>query len=91
MLAWLTFIKLNVKLAVVSATRYPPESFELVAAEGIKPDVPCGVLDKPCFVTKPVVAVFPHTVEMSLMLSVVATCKSTIFIEPAKPDLVLLR
>ena len=42
------------------------------------------MLYKSGFVTKSVVAVFSHAMEVSLMLSVVATLKSTILIEPLK-------
>ena len=44
----------------------------------------CSMLYKSSFVTKSVVAVFSHAMEVSLMLSVVATLKSTILIEPLK-------
>jgi len=42
----------------------------------------CSMLYKSSFVTKSVVAVFSHAMEVSLMFSVVATLKSTILIEP---------
>ena len=44
----------------------------------------CSMLYKSGFVTKSVVAVFSHAMEVSLMFSVVATLKSTILIEPLK-------
>ena len=44
--------------------------------------MPGCMLNKPCFVTETIITIFSHAMEMSLMLSVIATCESTIFIEP---------
>ena len=44
----------------------------------------CSMLYKSGFVTKSVVAVFSHAMEVGLVLSVVATLKLAILIEPLK-------
>ena len=40
------------------------------------------MLNKSCFVTKSVVTILPHAMEMGLMLTVIATSESAVFIEP---------
>ena len=44
----------------------------------------CSVLNEPCFVTESVVTIFSHAMKMSLVLSVIATSESAVFIEPEK-------
>ncbi len=39
-------------------------------------------MNLPCLVAESIIAILPHTMEMCLMLSVVAICKLTILIEP---------
>ena len=43
-----------------------------------------SVLDKSCFVTKSIVAVFSHAVEVSLVLAVVAVRELAILVEPVR-------
>ena len=43
-----------------------------------------SVLNEPCFVTESVVTIFSHAMKMSLVLSVIATSESAVFIEPTK-------
>ena len=76
----------GVEFTVWSTTRYPTEPLEFFAAKGIKSFVSGGVLYKSCFVAKSVVAVFSHTMEVSLMLAIVATSKLTILVEPLNED-----
>ena len=40
------------------------------------------MLNKPCFVTKSVVTILPHAMEVGLMLTVIAASESAVFIEP---------
>lgn len=91
----LTFVKFNVKLTIISSTWDTPETFKLFPTEGIKPDVSCGVLNKSCFVTKSVVAVFSHAVKVSLVLPVIAISKPTVLVESVtnetKQDLITFR
>ena len=46
--------------------------------------MPGSVLNEPCFVAESVVTIFSHTMKMSLVLSVIATSESAVFIEPEK-------
>ena len=76
-----TWIVNHIQLAILSATRDAPEPLELVPTEGVQPLVPGGVLDEPRLVAEAIVAVFPHAVEVCLVLPVVAVCKMAILIE----------
>ena len=40
----------------------------------------------PCLVAESIIAILPHTMEMCLMLPVVAICKLTILIEPRQVE-----
>jgi hypothetical protein len=40
------------------------------------------MLNKPCFVTKSVVTILPHAMEVGLVLTVIAASESAVFIEP---------
>ena len=71
----------NIQLAVLPTTRHASEPLELVSAESVQPLVPGGVLDEPGLVAEPVVAVLPHAVEVSLVLSVVTIGKVTILVK----------
>ena len=42
------------------------------------------MLNKPCFVTKSVVTILPHAMEVGLMLTVIAASESAVFIEPSQ-------
>ena len=42
------------------------------------------MLNKPCFVTKSVVTILPHAMEVGLMLTIIAASESAVFIEPIK-------
>ena len=62
----------HIQLAFIPAAGDSSESLELVPTESVQPLVPGGVLDEPGLVAEPVVAVLPHTVEVCLVLPVVA-------------------
>lgn len=62
----------DVEFAVVSLAGHATETLELVAAQRVQALVAGGVLDKSCLVAEPIVAILPHTVEVGLVLPVVA-------------------
>ena len=71
----------NVQLTFVTAAGDAPEPLELVPAQGVQPLVPRRVLDEPGLVAEPVVAIFPHAVEVGLVLPVVAVGEVTVLVE----------
>ena len=71
----------HIQLALIPPAGNSSEPLELVPTEGVQPLVPGGVLDEPRLVAEAIVAVFPHTVEVCLVLPVVAVCKMAILIE----------
>ena len=71
----------HIQLALLPPAGDASEPLELVPTEGVQPLVPGGVLDEPRLVAEAIVAVFPHAVEVCLVLPVVAVCELAIFIE----------
>ena len=74
----------DIQLAVIPATGDAPEPLELVPTESVQPLVPGRVLDESGLVTKPVVAVLAHAMEMGLVLAVITAGGTTILIEPVR-------
>jgi hypothetical protein len=72
----------GIELTSIPATWDTSKAFEFIPTQCIQPFVSGCMLNKPGFVTKPVVAVFPHAVEMGLVLPVIAAAEGTVLIEP---------
>ena len=74
----------SIKFTIRSSTGYASETFKLISAQCIKSFMSGGMLNKSCFITKPIIAILPHTVEVRLMLPIVATAETAILVEPKR-------
>ena len=72
----------SVEFTIGPSTGYTSETLEFFSTEGIKSFMPCCMLHKSSFVAESIIAILPHAVEMSLVLTIIATTETTVLIEP---------
>jgi len=77
-----TCVMQNIQFAFISMAGDSTESVKLISTQSVQSLMSSSVLDEPGFVTKPIVAILPHAVEMGLVLSVVTITELTILVEP---------
>ena len=67
-----TCVMEDIEFALLPLARHPPEPLKFVPTQGVQPLVSGCVLNESCLVAEPIIAVLPHTVEVGLVLPVVA-------------------